>query len=136
MFEPGVFPKLVDGTDLTLIATGGCVGAAVEAALKMHESGISTRVLNASSIQPVDTDAIVAAAKETKGIMTIEDHAINGGLGGAVAEVTAEKAPIRMLRHGVLEFGESGTPEALYEKHKLDAKGIESVARGFAKTLG
>lgn len=135
VFEFGKFPTLVAGDAMTIIATGGTVGGAVDAALALHNDGIACRVVNASSIAPVDVDTIVRAAKETKGILTVEDHTIAGGLGGAVAEVVAEHAPTRVRRHGVLEFGESGTPEGLYEKHKLDAKGIESVARDFFRSL-
>lgn len=137
VFQPGVFPELIGGTDVTILATGGTVGPAVDAALAMHKDGISVRVLNASSIKPVDEAAIVKAATETKGLVTVEDHNVLAGLGGAVAEVLTSKAPARLLRLGVDdEFGESGTPEALYAKHGLDAAGIEKSVRAFVAELG
>jgi transketolase len=135
-FKPSVFPTLVDGDDVTILATGGCVGHAVDAALELHKQGISARVLNASTIKPLDEEAIVLAARETKGLVTVEDHNILGGLGGAVAEVLSSKHPARLHRHGVQDiFGESGTPEELYEKHQLDAKGIVTVVKRFAESL-
>ncbi len=87
-------------------------------------------MLNASSVKPVDTDAIVKAARETKMLFTVEDHNVLGGLGGAVAEVTAQHHPARVLRIGVQdEFGESGDPKALYAKHGLDTAGIARRVR-------
>jgi len=136
-FEPGVFPVLVGGDDVTLIGTGGTVGYAVEAALELHKQGIKARVLNGSSVKPVDEAAIVKAARETRGLITIEDHNVLGGLGGAVAEVLCERHPARLLRHGVRDvFGESGSPEALYAKHKLDTAGIIEVTKAFVSSLG
>ena len=135
-FEIGKFPTLVNGSDITLLATGGTVGNAVSAAMKLHEEGISARVLNASSIKPLDEDAIVKAAKETKGLVTIEDHNILGGLGGAVAEVLTNRAPARLLRLGINDvFGESGEPEALYAYHGLDSEGIAGSVREFTNSL-
>ena len=135
-FKPSVFPTLVDGKDVTIVATGGCVGHAVDAALELHKQGVSARVLNASTIKPLDEEAIVLAARETKGLVTVEDHNVLGGLGGAVAEVLSSKHPARLLRHGVQDiFGESGTPDGLYEKHQLDAKGITEVVKRFADEL-
>jgi len=134
-FELGKWPMLKDGSDLTLIGTGGTVDGVVGAAKQLEEQGISCRVLNASSLAPVDEAAIIAAAKDTKAIVTVEDHNIKGGLGGAVCEVTAASQPTRVLCHGVKEFGESGTPAGLYEKHLLDADGVAKVAGEFYKSL-
>ena len=135
-FSPGVFPTLVEGNEVTILATGGTVGFAVEAALKLHRDGVSARVLNASSIKPLDEAAIAKAARETRGLVTVEDHNVLGGLGGAVAEVLSAQCPARLLRHGVRDvFGESGDPAALYRKHKLDAEGIEETVRGFLAAL-
>ena len=103
-FELGKGVTLVDGKDLTIVATGGTVGPAVK------------------------------AARETKRILTVEDHQITGGLGGAVCEALAEIEPVRIRRHGILDvFGESGTPEGLYKHFKLDADGIATVAKDFLK---
>ena len=135
-FEFGRFPTLVDGKDVTIIGTGGTVGNAVEAALLLHREGISARVLNASSIKPVDEDAIIKAAKETRGLVTVEDHNILAGLGGAVAEVLTNRAPARLLRLGVNDvFGESGEPDALYAYHGLNADGIAGSVREFLANL-
>jgi len=133
-FVPGKFPQLVGGNDVALLATGGTVGFAVEAALALHAEGIKARVLNASSIKPIDVAAIDAAARECKaGLVTIEDHNVLGGLGGAVAEALTSHTPARLLRLGVQdEFGESGDPKALYKKHGLDAEGITKSVRAFA----
>jgi transketolase len=134
-FEPGKFPRLVDGEDVALFATGGTVGFAVEAALALHGEGIRARVLNASSIKPVDDEAIESAARECRaGLVTIEDHNVLGGLGGAVAESLTSRHPARLLRLGVKDdFGESGEPLGLYEKHGLDAAGIARSVRAFVK---
>lgn len=129
-FKPGVFPQLVGGEDVAIFATGGCVGGAVEAALQLHKDGVKARVYNASSIKPIDVDAIVKAATETKLLFTVEDHNVLAGLGGAVAEVLTEKRPARLVRIGVNdEFGESGEPANLYAKHGLDAAGIAKRVR-------
>jgi len=135
-FEFGRFPTLVDGSDVTILGTGGTVGHAVEAAIKLHAEGISARVLNASCIKPIDEEAIVKAAKQTKGLVTVEDHNILGGLGGAVAEVLTNRAPARLLRLGVNDvFGESGEPDALYAYHGLNADGIAGSVREFLANL-
>lgn len=136
-FKPGVFPTLLEGKDITVIATGGCVGGAVAAAEALAKEGISVRVLNGSSIKPVDEDAIVAAAQQTRALVTVEDHNVLGGLGGAVAEVLTSKHPARLLRLGIQDvFGESGTPEDLYRHHGLDKEGIEKRVREYFRSLG
>lgn len=135
-FEAGRFPTLVEGDEVAIFATGGTVGHAVNAALTLHEEGIGVRVLNASTIKPADEDAIVKAARECRGLVTVEDHNVLGGLGGAVAEVLSARFPARLLRLGTQDvFGESGSPEALYEKHGLDAKGIAKSVREYVAEL-
>jgi transketolase len=123
---------LVDGKDLTIVATGGTVGGAVAAAGLLAKDGISARVINIHTIKPIDVPLLAKAARETKRILTVEDHQITGGLGGAVCEALADVEPARIRRHGILDvFGESGTPEGLYKHFKLDADGIAEVARDF-----
>ena len=135
-FEIGTWPTLVKGRDVAIFATGGTVGHAVEAALELRGEGISARVINASTIKPVDASTIVEAARECgRGLVSVEDHTVLGGLGGAIAEQLCDEAPARLCRIGIQDvFGESGTPEALYEKHGLDTKGI--VAQVKARRFG
>ena len=131
-FQFGKGVTLVDGKDLTIVASGGTVGPAVKAAAALAQKGISARVINIHTIKPIDADLLVRAARETGRILTVEDHQVTGGLGGAVVEAVADVAPVRVRRHGIPDvFGESGTPEALYRHFKLDAEGIAEVAQQF-----
>ena len=128
-FEIGKGVVLKEGKDVALIATGLCVSSALEAAKYLEKDGIEAKVINIHTIKPIDEDLIVAAAKETGKIVTIEEHSVIGGLGGAVCEVLSEKAPVPVKRIGVNDvFGESGPAVKLIEKYGLDGKGIyESV---------
>jgi transketolase len=131
-FQFGKGVQLVDGKDLTIVASGGTVGPAVKAAALLAASGVSARVINIHTIKPIDVELLARAARETKRILTVEDHQITGGLGGAVCEAIAEVAPVPVRRHGIPDvFGESGTPDDLYRHFKLDAAGIVDVARQF-----
>ena len=104
----------------------------MKAAALLAKDGVSARVINIHTIKPIDVPLLAKAARETKRILTVEDHQITGGLGGAVCEALAEVEPVRIRRHGILDvFGESGTPEGLYKHFKLDADGIADVARDF-----
>lgn len=130
-FSPGKFPLLKQGKDISVFATGGAVQHALLAARELTALGIDVRVYNASSLKPVDDDAVFKAGLETKLLVSIEDHTIIGGLGGAIAETLSSKAKMpRLLRLGINDiFGESGTPESLYEKHGLSqAKIAERIA--------
>lgn len=125
-FSPGIFPMLKSGDHIGLFATGGTVQHSLAAANNLAARGINVRVYNASSLKPVDDQAIYRAAKETKLLVSVEDHNIIGGLGGAIAESlsTIGNTP-PLIRIGINdEFGESGTPDALYEKHRLNESGI------------
>ncbi len=124
-FELGKGITLREGKDVTIIATGLEVSESLEAAKLLESDGISAEVINIHTIKPLDEELVVAAAKKTGKVVTVEEHSIIGGLGGAVAEVLAEKAPTKMLRIGVMDtFGESGPAKALIEKYGLDAKSI------------
>lgn len=124
-FEIGKGVMLKDGKDLTIIATGLCVSESLEAAKMLAELGIDARVINIHTIKPLDEELILKAATETGKIVTVEEHSVIGGLGGAVAEVLSEKCPTRLLRIGMEDvFGESGPAAELIEKYGLDAKGI------------
>ncbi len=116
---------LRDGTDFTIIATGVMVSEALAAAELLAQQGLSVRVLDMHTIKPIDEDAIVKAAKETKGIVSAEEHTVLGGLGGAVAEVLAKKHPAPMEFVGIQDvFGQSGKPDELLAAYNLTAKDI------------
>lgn len=129
-FPIGGSKLLRDGKDLTIIACGSMVWRAVEAAKILEAEGIDARVIDLYSIKPIDTEAIIKAAKETKGIVAVEDHNILGGMGGAIAEVLCEHAPTKMLRVGLKdEFGRSGNAPKLYELFKMTPADIADVCR-------
>lgn len=124
-FEVGKGVKLADGKDVTIIATGIMVEAALEAKKILKDKNIDARVINIHTIKPIDKDIIVEAAKETGLIVTAEEHSIIGGLGSAVAEVVSEEYPVKVLRVGVKDtFGESGKPAELLKKYGLTAEDI------------
>lgn len=124
-FEIGKGVELQEGKDLTIIATGVMVDRALTAGKKLLEEGISVRVINMPTIKPIDKDIIIKAAKETKGIITVEEHSIIGGLGSAVAEVISENHPTKVLRIGTNDcFGESGDGFQLLDKYGLSVENI------------
>ncbi|WP_434798044.1 transketolase family protein [Terrisporobacter vanillatitrophus] len=124
-FEIGKGVVLREGNDATIIACGIMVNEAIIAADMLKEENINVRVINMSTIKPIDTQLIIKAAKETKAIVTAEEHSIIGGLGSAVSEVVSENHPTIVKKVGVNDiFGESGTPNELLEKYGLTAKNI------------
>jgi transketolase len=127
-FQFGRGVVLREGDDLTIAASGAVVGHALEAAAALAAGGIHAAVLNVHTLKPIDADLLAAWGARTGAILTVEDHGVVGGLGSAVAEALSETGiPVRA--HGVHGFGESGTGEALYAKHGLDARGIAAAAR-------
>lgn len=129
VFQIGRAARLRDGSDVTLVAAGVTVPAALDAATVLESDGISAAVLNMSTIRPLDRDAIVAAA-ERGPIVTIEEHTIFGGLGSAVAEVVVSTHPVRMRMLGVPGvFAPTGSPEFLLAHFGLDAAGIRNATR-------
>lgn len=129
-FEIGKGVLLKDGNDITIIATGVMVSKALEAAEELEKEGISPRVINMPTIKPIDKDIIIKAAKETKGIVTVEEHSIIGGLGSAVAEVLVENHPTHMERIGTMDtFGESGDGGELLNKYGLNVENIVNKAK-------
>ncbi len=129
-FAIGTAPVLRDGDDVAIAACGVMVSRALAAADTLAAEGISARVLNCSTLKPLDASAIVAAARETGAIVTAEEHTVYGGLGGAVCEVAAAHHPVPVERVGLQDcYGESGSPEALLEKYGLTAAAIASAAR-------
>ncbi|MBQ4110090.1 MAG: transketolase family protein [Clostridia bacterium] len=133
-FEIGKGVTVKDGNDITLIGTGIMVNEAMVAAEKLAEKGISARVINIATLKPIDKDIIIKAAKETKGIVTCEEHNINGGLGSAVAEVLCENAPAKMARIGTKDvFGASGKPAELMDAYEISADHIVKAAEELLK---
>lgn len=129
-FQPGGSKELVSGDDAAVIACGDMVVKAVEAAELLRKEGIRIRVIDCYSIKPIDEEAIIRAAEETGRIVTVEDHNIYGGLGGAVAEVLCERAPARMKRVGMQDvFGRSGLAEDLYQLFGLTPEKIAEAVR-------
>lgn len=130
VIEIGKANTIKEGNDITLIATGIMVAEAMDAAEILEKEGVSVRIIDMHTIKPLDEAAVIKAAKETKGIVTVEEHSIIGGLGSAVAEVIVENHPTKMKRVGVLDtFGESGSPEELLVKYKLKAADIVKAAK-------
>lgn len=124
-FEIGKGVELRKGKDCTVIATGLCVSESLRAAEMLAEKGVDAQVINIHTIKPLDEELILAAAKQTGRIFTVEEHSIIGGLGSAVAELLSEKCPTRVTRIGVNDvFGESGPAKELLHKYELDAEGI------------
>ena len=124
-FEIGKGVQLRDGKDCTIIATGLCVSEALDAAEKLAEQGIDAQLINIHTIKPLDEELVIAAAKKTGRIFTVEEHSVIGGLGAAVCECLSEHYPAKVTRIGVKDvFGESGPAKELLHKYELDAEGI------------
>ena len=131
-FEIGKGIVLREGKDVTIFATGLCVNETLLAAEKLAEDGIDAKVVNIHTIKPLDEELVVKSAQETGKVVTVEEHSVIGGLGGAVAEVLSEKAPTKMLRIGINDvFGESGPAVKLLEKYGIDAAGIYAKVKAF-----
>ena len=131
-FEIGKGIVLREGKDVTLIATGLEVAETIEAAEMLAADGIDAKVININTIKPLDEELVVAAAKETGKVVTIEEHSVIGGLGSAVCDVLAEKAPTKVMKIGVNDvFGESGPALALIKKYGLDAESIYNKVKAF-----
>ena len=129
-FEIGKGTVFREGTDATIIACGMMVNEAVLAHEELKSEGINVRVINMSTIKPIDKELIIKAAKETKAIITAEEHSVLGGLGSAVSEVVCEECPVIVKKIGVNDvFGESGTPAELLEKHGLTAKNLVKTVK-------
>ncbi len=124
-FEIGKAYVLREGDDITLIATGTMTYHALVAADKLEKDGIHAEVVHVPTIKPLDDKTILESAKKTKVVVTIEEHQLTGGLGGAIAELLSEELPTPMKRVAVKDrFGESGTPDELLEKFGLTARHI------------
>ena len=136
-FQLGKSITLRNGNDVTLMTYGDLVEETMLAADRLSKKGIQSRVINMSSIKPIDEEIIIKAATETGGIVTVDNHNIYGGLGSAVCEVVAEKMPVRVKRIGVKDvFGKSGTNEQMMEKFGLRAVDIEKEVLEFLANQG
>ena len=131
-FEIGKGTVVREGTDVTIVATGICVGSALEAAEKLAEEGVSAEVINICTIKPLDEELIVASAKKTGKVVTAEEHSVIGGLGSAVCDALCKAAPVPVCKIGMQDvFGESGSAAALVEKYGLDGAGVYKTVKEF-----
>lgn len=129
-FEIGKAQRVCDGSDITIIATGLLVNEAMKAAAMLEKEGISCRVVNMATIKPIDEEEVLKAARETKGIVTAEEHSVIGGLGEAVCSVLSENYPARVRRVGVNDcFGESGPAKDVLKAYGLSAEHLVDVCR-------
>ena len=129
-FEIGKGVQLRTGSDVTIVATGIMVDEAITAEKMLKAEGISANVINIHTLKPLDTDILVKAAKETKAIVTAEEHSIIGGLGSAVSEALSEVFPVPVIKVGVMDtFGESGQPAELLKAYGLTAEKIVEAAK-------
>ncbi|NFH70276.1 transketolase family protein [Clostridium botulinum] len=133
-FEIGKGVEVRDGNDVTIIATGMMVQKAIEASKELETQGIKARVINMSTIKPIDREIILKAAKETKGIVTAEEHSIIGGLGAMVSQVVSSEYPTLIKMVGIKDtFGESGTPDELMKKYNLTSEEIIKEVKSILK---
>ncbi len=131
-FEIGKAITLKQGKDVTIIASGLTVNESLEAAKLLEKDGISAEVINMHTIKPLDEQAVINAAAKTGKIVTVEEHSVIGGLGSAVCDVVAEKAPAKVLKIGMQDvFGESGSAIELIQKYGLDGESIYHKIKEF-----
>lgn len=133
-FEIGKGITLREGTDVTIVATGLCVNSAMEAAEKLAADGISAEVINIHTIKPLDEELILASAKKTGKVVTVEEHSVIGGLGSAVCDCLSEKLPTPVKKLGVNDtYCESGPAAKLVEKYRLDGVGVYEQVKEWVK---
>ncbi len=133
-FQFGKGVTLKDGKDIAVFATGALVVPALTAAKELEAQGLNIAVINIHTIKPLDADIVIHYAKKCKKLMTMEDHSIIGGLGGAVAELLSEKHPTLLKRIGMNDlFGESGTSESLYKKYGFDKDSLKASIQKYWK---
>ena len=133
-FEIGKAIKLIDGADVSIIATGHLVWKALEAAEALAKENIHAEVINIATIKPLDEEALMQSVQKTRCVVTAEEHQANGGLGDAVAQMLARKMPLPLEMVAIKDvFGESGTPEELMKKYGLDTIDIVKAAKQVLK---
>lgn len=129
-FEVGKAKQIGDGTDATIFASGVTVSEAIFAMEKLKEEGINVRVVDICSIKPIDRDMIVKCAKETKKLVSVEDHSVIGGIGSAIADVLIEEYPCKLTKIGINDtFGKSGKANDLVKYYGLDSESIIKVIK-------
>jgi transketolase len=128
-FTFGKIDVIGQGRDVALVATGTLVSRALEAQAALASDGIDARVLNVSTLKPLDEAAIIAAAKETRGLVVAEEGVLSGGLGAAVSMVLSQQHPARAKFLGVTSFAPTGTNDFLLEHYGLTAAGLSRAAR-------
>ncbi|MFC1804591.1 transketolase family protein [Candidatus Omnitrophota bacterium] len=128
-FEFGKAQILKQGRDVAIIACGVMVGEALAAAENLSRKNIDVSVINLHTIRPLDKEAVLKAARESRGIVVCEEHAAVGGLASCVDEIVAEEAPVKVIRVGIRNrFGQSGTPAELLKEYSLTSSDIEKAA--------
>ena len=131
-FELGKGVVLREGKDVAIIATGLCVSESLAAAEMLAADGIDAKVINIHTIKPLDEELVVAAAKETGKVVTVEEHSVIGGLGSAVCDALCAKLPTPVLKIGINDtYGESGPAAELIKKYGLDAKSIYERVKAY-----
>ncbi len=129
-FEIGKAVNMIEGSDVTIIATGHMVWKAIEAEAQLAKAGISAEVINIHTIKPLDEEAILKSAAKTKCVVTCEEHQMNGGLGESVAQTLGRNTPCPLEMVAVNDsFGESGKPDELLDKYGLGTKDIVNAAQ-------
>ena len=133
-FELGKGIVLREGKDVTIVATGLCVGESLQAAELLAEQGVDAQVINIHTIKPLDEELIIKAARATGKVVTVEEHSVIGGLGSAVCDCLSANAPTKVLKIGVNDvYGESGPAVELIKKYELDAESIAKKVATFVK---
>jgi transketolase len=136
-FEVGQLPRLRDGGDIVIFATGHMVSKSLEASELLDQEHIGARVVNVSTIKPMNGAAVLRETEGMRQAFSVEEHSVIGGLGGALAEVLAEGAKTRLVRLGVKDmFGESGVADELLQKHGLQPEGIRDNILKVLATAG
>ncbi|MBR6381870.1 MAG: transketolase family protein [Lachnospiraceae bacterium] len=131
-FEIGKGDKVREGKDVTIVATGIGVDAALGAAEMLEKDGISAEVINICTIKPLDEEIIIESAKKTGKVVTVEEHSVIGGLGSAVCDCLSANYPVKVKKLGMQDvFGESGSAAALIHKYGLDAEGVYASVKEF-----
>ncbi len=134
-FEIGKATTMRPGQDVTIISAGTPLSECIKAAELLAKESLDVRVINMSTIKPIDRQAVISAAQQTGAIVTVEEHNICGGLGSAVAEVTSETEPVPMKMLGIPDiYSAIGPSPQLYEKYGLTSSGIAEAVRNIART--